>query len=95
MRKCYAVKQFALLTLGGLTFWLIRHKLSDYRHLNERRPRMSAKLKQNLRELSRSIEVNAPKVQAKPSASRAGSPDRAVTASVGKYFAALQRLSQE
>lgn len=56
---------------------------------------MSAKLKQNLRELSRSIEVNAPKVQAKPTGSKSGSPDRAVTASMGKYFDALQRLSQE
>ncbi len=56
---------------------------------------MSAKLKKNLRELSRSIEVNAPRIQAMASKSKSGAPDRAVTASVGKYFEALQRLSKE
>lgn len=57
---------------------------------------MSTKLQQNLRELSRSIETNVPKVQAAQATDAAPkSPDRAVAASVGKYFAALQRLSRE
>ncbi len=55
---------------------------------------MSAKLKQNLRELSRSIEINAPKVRTKQVGSK-NAPDRAVTASMRKYFDALQRLSRE
>jgi hypothetical protein len=56
---------------------------------------MSTKLQQNLQELSRNVRENSPKVTAKVTLSKGTTPDRAIAASVGKYFDALQRLSRE